>query len=212
MSWQGRRRLHGHVGYVMQHPERQLFAETVRQDVAFGPTNLRLPIDEVDRRVAHALQLVGLTGKEDVSPFELSGGQQRLCAIAGVLAMQPDVLVLDEPMAGLDPRGRRQIRKLLDDLRAHGVTILTVTHSMDQAAGCDRIVVLNQSRILMVGRPEEVFSPANEQLLHESGLGLPHALRCAHLLSKLGMPGLGVPLSLDALVDALVRALSGREG
>ena len=207
-----RRRLHGHVGYVMQHPERQLFAETVRQDVAFGPTNLRLPADEVDRRVAHALRLVGLAGKEDASPFELSGGQQRLCAIAGVLAMHPDVLVLDEPMAGLDPRGRRQIRELLRDLHAHGVTILTVTHSMDQAAGCDRVVVLNQSEVLMVGAPAEVFASEHEALLHESGLGLPHALRYARRLGSLGFPGLADPLSLDALADALVRALSGKEG
>lgn len=196
----------------MQHPERQLFAETVRQDVAFGPTNLRLPADEVDRRVAHALRLVGLAGKEDASPFELSGGQQRLCAIAGVLAMHPDVLVLDEPMAGLDPRGRRQIRELLRDLHAHGVTILTVTHSMDQAAGCDRVVVLNQSEVLMVGAPAEVFASEHEALLHESGLGLPHALRYARRLGSLGFPGLADPLSLDALADALVRALSGKEG
>lgn len=207
-SKRDRRRLHGRVGYVMQHPERQLFAETVRQDVAFGPVNLRLSPDEIDRRVAHALALVGLLGKEDASPFELSGGQQRLCAIAGVLAMQPDVLVLDEPMAGLDPRGRRQVRDLLDDLHAHGITILTVTHSMDQAAGCDRVVVLNQSHVLMTGTPGEVFAPGNEAVLHDSGLGLPRALRFARHLDDLGVSGIGDPLTLDELTDALVRILA----
>ena len=107
-------------------------------------------------------------------------------------------------MAGLDPRGRRQVRDLLDDLHAHGITILTVTHSMDQAAGCDRVVVLNQSHVLMTGTPGEVFAPGNEAVLHDSGLGLPRALRFARRLSELGLPDLGEPLSLDELVAALI--------
>ena len=158
----GRRQVRRAVGYVMQHPERQLFAQTVADDVAFGPRNQGLSAAEVERRVAHALDLVGLADRRDASPFELSGGQQRLAAIAGVLAMEPELLVLDEPTAGLDPRGRARLRALMADLAAHGVTLLQVTHSMEDAARADHVVVLDQSHVLAAGTPAEVFCPANE--------------------------------------------------
>lgn len=194
----GRRQVRRAVGYVMQHPERQLFAQTVAEDVAFGPRNQGLSAAEVERRVAHALDLVGLADRRDVSPFELSGGQQRLAAIAGVLAMEPELLVLDEPTAGLDPRGRARLRALMADLAAHGVTLLQVTHSMEDAARADHVVVLDQSHVLAAGTPAEVFCPANEPQLTAVGLGLPRPLAyaCEHALDAR-------PLTLEALVAAL---------
>lgn len=194
----GRRQVRRAVGYVMQHPERQLFAQTVADDVAFGPRNQGLSAAEVERRVAHALDLVGLADRRDVSPFELSGGQQRLAAIAGVLAMEPELLVLDEPTAGLDPRGRARLRALMADLAAHGVTLLQVTHSMEDAARADHVVVLDQSHVLAAGTPAEVFCPANEPQLTAVGLGLPRPLAyaCEHALDAR-------PLTLEALVAAL---------
>lgn len=194
----GRRQIRRAVGYVMQHPERQLFAQTVAEDVAFGPRNQGLSAAEVERRVAHALDLVGLTDRRDASPFELSGGQQRLAAIAGVLAMEPELLVLDEPTAGLDPRGRARLRALMADLAAHGVTLLQVTHSMEDAAQADHVVVLDQSHVLATGTPAEVFCPANEPQLTAVGLGLPRPLAyaCEHALDAR-------PLTLEALVAAL---------
>ena len=194
----GRRQVRRTVGYVMQHPERQLFAQTVAEDVAFGPRNQGLSAAEVERRVAHALDLVGLADRRDASPFELSGGQQRLAAIAGVLAMEPELLVLDEPTAGLDPRGRARLRALMADLAAHGVTLLQVTHSMEDAARADHVVVLDQSHVLAAGTPAEVFCPANEPQLTAVGLGLPRPLAyaCEHALDAR-------PLTLEALVAAL---------
>ena len=194
----GRCQVRRAVGYVMQHPERQLFAQTVAEDVAFGPRNQGLSAAEVERRVAHALDLVGLTDRRDASPFELSGGQQRLAAIAGVLAMEPELLVLDEPTAGLDPRGRARLRALMADLAVHGVTLLQVTHSMEDAAQADHVVVLDQSHVLAAGTPAEVFCPANEPQLTAVGLGLPRPLAyaCEHALDAR-------PLTLEALVAAL---------
>lgn len=194
----GRRQIRRAVGYVMQHPERQLFAQTVAEDVAFGPRNQGLSAAEVERRVARALDLVGLADRRDASPFELSGGQQRLAAIAGVLAMEPELLVLDEPTAGLDPRGRARLRALMTDLAAHGVTLLQVTHSMEDAARADHVVVLDQSHVLAAGTPAEVFCPANEPQLTAVGLGLPRPLAYAreHALDAR-------PLTLEALVAAL---------
>ena len=194
----GRRQVRRAVGYVMQHPERQLFAQTVAEDVAFGPRNQGLSAAEVEGRVAHALDLVGLADRRDASPFELSGGQQRLAAIAGVLAMEPELLVLDEPTAGLDPRGRARLRALMADLAAHGVTLLQVTHSMEDAARADHVVVLDQSHVLAAGTPAEVFCPANDPQLTAVGLGLPRPLAyaCEHALDAR-------PLTLEALVAAL---------
>ena len=209
-----RRRLRGVVGFVMQHPERQLFARTVLEDVSYGPRNMRLPSDEADRRVERALALVGLSEKAEASPFELSGGQRRLCAIAGILAMEPRILVLDEPNAGLDPHGRAEVRRILAEVKGAGVTVVQVTHSMEDAATCDEVVVLNQSRLLMHLTPDEVFSPENEPLLRESGLGLPAPLRFALALEQDGAEPLGDPLTEDELVSAITgrAATSGEVG
>lgn len=195
------------VGVVFQYPERQLFAETVAQDVAFGPRNLGLPQDEVARRVASSLARVGLDlaaigGK---SPFELSGGQQRRVAFAGVLAMEPEVLVLDEPMAGLDPAARRDFLGLIDRLHREGLTVVMVSHSMDDLANCcDRIVVMNEGAVFAEGTPAQVFAHADE--LKSIGLGVPAAQRMALALAQAG-----VPLHCDKLytVEALADELAG---
>lgn len=195
------------VGVVFQYPERQLFAETVAQDVAFGPRNLGLPQDEVVRRVATSLSRVGLdlAAIGDKSPFELSGGQQRRVAFAGVLAMEPEVLVLDEPMAGLDPAARREFLGLIDRLHREGLTVVMVSHSMDDLANCcDRIVVMNEGAVFADGTPAQVFAHANE--LKSIGLGVPAAQRMA-----LSLVQAGVPLRCDKLytVEALADELAG---
>lgn len=202
-----RRLVHQRIGYVMQHPERQLFAQTVAQDVAYGPRNMGLSSPDVDRRVARALELVGLSDLEEASPFDLSGGQQRLCAIAGILAMRPQTLVLDEPTAGLDPRGREELRAILDALSARGVTIVQVTHSMDDAARCDHVIVLDNAHVLAQGAPQDVFTIANAQALRTCGLGLPRPLSWARDLAGAGLAldlaPHAAPLTTDALADAL---------
>ena len=195
------------VGVVFQYPERQLFAETVAQDVAFGPRNLGLPQDEVVRRVATSLARVGLdlAAIGDKSPFELSGGQQRRVAFAGVLAMEPEVLVLDEPMAGLDPAARRDFLELIDRLHREGLTVVMVSHSMDDLANCcDRIVVMNEGAVFADGTPAQVFVHANE--LKSIGLGVPAAQRMA-----LSLVQAGVPLRCDKLytVESLADELAG---
>ena len=191
------------VGYVMQHPERQLFAETVEKDVAFGPQNLKLPAAEVERRVSRAIETVGLTARRNDSPFTLSGGQRRLCALAGILAMEPRILVLDEPTAGLDPRGRAMLRRVLARLSERGITLVQVTHSMEDAARSERVVALDQSRLVAIGTPREVFSRDNERRLREGGLGIPRSLRVARELEDRGWPPLGDPLTTDELVAAI---------
>lgn len=202
------------VGVVFQYPERQLFAETVVQDVAFGPHNLGLPQDEVDRRVESSLSRVGLdlSTVGDKSPFELSGGQQRRVAFAGVLAMEPEVLVLDEPMAGLDPAARRDFLELIDRLHRDGLTVVMVSHSMDDLANCcDRIVVMNEGVVFAEGTPAQVFAHADE--LKSIGLGVPAAQRMALALAKAGVPlrfdGL---YTVESLADELVDLLIGRSG
>lgn len=195
------------VGVVFQYPERQLFAETVAQDVAFGPRNLGLPQDEVVSRVATSLARVGLdlAAIGDKSPFELSGGQQRRVTFAGVLAMEPEVLVLDEPMAGFDPAARRDFLELIDRLHREGLTVVMVSHSMDDLANCcDRIVVMNEGAVFADGTPAQVFAHANE--LKSIGLGVPAAQRMA-----LSLVQAGVPLRCDKLytVESLADELAG---
>lgn len=200
------------VGVVFQYPERQLFAETVAQDVAFGPHNLGLSQAEVARRVASSLARVGLdlAAVGDKSPFELSGGQQRRVAFAGVLAMEPEVLVLDEPMAGLDPAARSDFLELIDRLHHGGLTVVMVSHSMDDLANCcDRIVVMNEGSVFAEGTPAQVFVHADE--LKSIGLGVPAAQRMALALAKAGVPlrfdGL---YTVESLADELVDLLIGR--
>lgn len=200
------------VGVVFQYPERQLFAETVAQDVAFGPHNLGLSQAEVARRVETSLARVGLdlATVGDKSPFELSGGQQRRVAFAGVLAMEPEVLVLDEPMAGLDPAARRDFLGLIDRLHRDGLTVVMVSHSMDDLANCcDRIVVMNEGAVFAEGTPAQVFAHADELKL--IGLGVPAAQRMALALTEAGVPlRRGGLYMVESLADELADLLIGR--
>jgi energy-coupling factor transport system ATP-binding protein len=175
------------VGLVFQYPEYQLFEETVYADIAFGPKNQKLSGDELDRRVRQAATFVGLDESVfDHSPLELSGGQKRRVAIAGVLAMEPELLILDEPSAGLDPAGREDLLENLFQWRkARQATILLVTHDMSAAALCDQVVVMNQGRKVLQGTPGEVF--AHAQQLQQMGLDLPEAAHIALLLRQQGV-------------------------
>ena len=195
------------VGLVFQYPEYQLFEETVYKDVAFGPRNMGLDEKEIDRRVRAALAFAGL-GEDllEKSPFDLSGGQKRRVAIAGVIAMDPEVLILDEPSAGLDPAGRRS---MLENIRAYhrqkGTTVVMVSHSMDEVAeNVDRIVVLANAGVVMSGTPHEVFSRAQE--LMDVGLNVPQVTQVAMELKRQGVdidPAVYTVADLRAALAAL---------
>ena len=175
------------VGLVFQYPEYQLFEETVYKDIAFGPKNMKLSAEEVDRRVREAAGFVGLTQKQlEVSPFDLSGGQKRRVAIAGVIAMEPEILILDEPTAGLDPAGREEILGNIEAYRkAKNATIMMVSHSMEDVARLtDRLLVMNGSRLAFDNTPAEVFDHAQE--LVEMGLSIPQVTQVFLQLRKLG--------------------------
>ena len=177
------------VGLVFQYPEYQLFEETVYKDIAFGPKNMGLKEEEIDRRVREAAKLVGLTEKQlEVSPFDLSGGQKRRVAIAGVIAMEPEVLILDEPTAGLDPASREGILENIETYRkTKNATIMMVSHSMNDVARLtDRLLVLNGSKIAMDGPPAEVFTRAEELL--QMGLDIPDITRVFLRLKQMGIP------------------------
>ena len=176
------------VGLVMQYPEYQLFEETIRKDIAFGPKNMGLDESEIEQRVAEAARFVELDESFlDKSPFELSGGQKRRAAIAVIIAMRPDVLVLDEPAAGLDPKGRAAIfRNIAGYREATGKTVVIVSHSMEDVARyCDELIVMSGAKVLMNGTPDKVFS--NPELLVENGLDLPQIARLNMLLRKKGI-------------------------
>ena len=176
------------VGLVFQYPEYQLFEETVYKDIAFGPKNMGLKEEEIDRRVREAAKLVGLTEKQlEVSPFDLSGGQKRRVAIAGVIAMEPEVLILDEPTAGLDPASREGILENIETYRrTKNATIMMVSHSMNDVARLtDRLLVLNGSKIAMDGPPAEVFTRAEELL--QMGLDIPDITRVFLRLKQMGL-------------------------
>ena len=177
------------VGLVFQYPEYQLFEETVYKDIAFGPKNMGLSQEEVDRRVREAAGFVGLTEAQlEVSPFDLSGGQKRRVAIAGVIAMEPEVLILDEPTAGLDPDGREGVLKNIEAYRqAKNATIMMVSHSMNDVARlANRLLVMNGARLAFDGTPAEVFEHAQE--LVDMGLDIPEITRVFLRLQQLGLP------------------------
>ena len=177
------------VGLVFQYPEYQLFEETVYKDIAFGPKNMGLKPEEIDRRVREAAGFVGLTEKQlEVSPFDLSGGQKRRVAIAGVIAMEPEILILDEPTAGLDPEGREEILQNINDYRkAKNATVMMVSHSMtDVARLTDRLLVMNGAKLQMDGTPGEVFTHAEELL--DMGLDIPEVTQVFLHLQKMGLP------------------------
>ena len=198
------------VGLVFQYPEYQLFEETVYKDIAFGPKNMGLDEADIDRRVRDAAAFVGLTeAMLDKSPFELSGGQKRRVAIAGVIAMEPQVLVLDEPTAGLDPRGRDDILARIQDYhRAKNASVVLVSHSMEEIArNVDRIVVLSDSHVFMEGTPRQVFARADE--LEQVGLDIPQVTKVALALRRRGLPVDTAVYTVEALRDALLRKEGG---
>ena len=205
------KKLRFEVGIVFQYPEYQLFEDTVAKDVAFGPKNMKLDKEEIDARVHRALEVVGLKYEEfaERSPFELSGGEKRRVAIAGVVAMQPKILVLDEPVAGLDPAGRAEILTLIKQLQKEvSPTIIMVSHNMDDIAVlADRIVALYDGRIALDGTPEEVF--CNREKISEIGLDLPMATRIRDKLVERGVnlpDGIVTPKQLE---DALAQLKGG---
>ena len=193
------------VGMVFQYPEYQLFADTVEKDVAFGPKNMKLSKEEIDERVRKAMDVVGLDYHQFASrsPFDLSGGEKRRAAIAGVIAMQPEILVLDEPVAGLDPAGREEILALVKKLQKEvSPTIILVSHNMDDiAVMADRIIALQDGKVVMDGTPKEVFS--DRKHVEEIGLDVPFA---TSLSDEFIARGYDLPkdiISLDELADAL---------
>ena len=197
------------VGLVFQYPEYQLFEETVYKDIAFGPRNMGLDAKEIDRRVREAAGFVGLTEAQlEVSPFDLSGGQKRRVAIAGVIAMEPEVLILDEPTAGLDPSGREEILANIEAYRnAKNATIMMVSHSMNDVARLtDRLLVMCDARLAMDGTPDEVFRRAQELL--DMGLDIPELTRVFLHLQKLGLDVEPVYTQAQA-VEALRRLKEG---
>ena len=198
------------VGLVFQYPEYQLFEETVYKDIAFGPTNMGLSKEEIDRRVREAAGFVGLTEKQlEVSPFDLSGGQKRRVAIAGVIAMEPEVLILDEPPAGLDPVGREEILGNIRDYRAaKNAAVLMVSHSMEDVARLtDRLLVMNGSRLAMDAAPGEVFEHVQELL--DMGLSIPKVTQVFLRLRSLGVDVKNV-YTIDQAVAELLRLKEGK--
>lgn len=192
------------VGMVFQYPEYQLFADTVADDVAYGPKNLGLDEAEIDVRVREAIGKVGLDYNDVAqrSPFELSGGQKRRAAIAGVIAMRPELLILDEPTAGLDPRGKSEILDLLREIKRTCPTIIMVSHNMDEvAACCNKVAVLGEGKVMGVFTPAELFS--RRELIHSLGLELPTVTELAAYLADSGIPVNPAVLTEEELILTL---------
>ena len=194
------------IGLVMQYPESQLFEETVRQDIAFGPKNMGLSAEEIEERVKEAAGFVGLDAEMlDKSPFDLSGGQKRRAAIAGIIAMRPDVLILDEPAAGLDPAGREAIfQNIVEYKEKIGGTVVIVSHSMeDMARYCDRILVMSGGRLIMSGTRDEIF--ADSSALEAAGLDIPQITKLMLLLRERGIGVDSGIYTLDQAYEELAR-------
>jgi energy-coupling factor transport system ATP-binding protein len=187
LVWEIRRR----VGMVFQNPDNQLVSAVVEDDVAFGPENLGVAPDEIRERIRVALEAVDMQDQRKMAPHLLSGGQKQRVAIAGVVAMRPDAIIFDEPTAMLDPEGRREVMDVIDRLRADGVTIVLITHFMDETVGADRVVIMDHGRIALDGAPADVFRHAEE--IDGLGLRLPFAVELA---SQLRARGIGVPDTL----------------
>lgn len=203
------KKLRSQVGLVFQYPEHQLFEETVFKDVCFGPKNMGLSQKEVEMRAYQALKMVGLEDEYFYqSPFDLSGGQKRRVAIAGVLAMKPRVMILDEPTAGLDPKGRDEMFALITKLRRESnMSIVLVSHSMeDVAAYVDRIVVMNQGKVMMDGLPHEVFSHVKE--LEAVGLMAPQITYVMKRLKEEGLPVLGSEMTVAEAAESILKLLN----
>ena len=201
------------VGLVMQYPEYQLFEETVKKDIAYGPTNMKLEGEEIEKRVKEAAYFCGISDDLfEKSPFDLSGGQKRRVAIAGVMAMRPKVLILDEPAAGLDPVGREEILGGIRSFqRETGTTVIIVSHSMeDMAVYCDELIVMNKAKVYMTGKTKEVF--AKSDMLTEVGLDVP---QITHLFKKIRGFGIDLPCDVFTVEDAkkaILAVLGKKEG
>ena len=174
------------VGMVFQNPDNQIVATIVEEDVAFAPENLGVPPAEIRTRIDEAMKLAGIYEKRDAAPYKLSGGQKQRVAIAGVIAMRPDCLVLDEATAMLDPHGRAQVMRTIRQLREAGITIVSITHYMEEAAQADRVLVMSRGRVVMEGTPEEIFSQTER--LHSYHLDVPQAAELRDELVKAGIP------------------------
>ena len=192
------------VGLVFQFPESQLFAETVLEDIAFGPQNFGVSKEEAEQRALESLRLVGLSDElRDQNPFDLSGGQMRRVAIAGILAMQPDILVLDEPTAGLDPQGRKELMSLFKQLHLSGITIVLVTHLMDDVADYATAVnVMEKGSLVLSGTPKDVFQKV--AFLKEKQLGVPKITEFALQLQEKGYSFESLPITIEEFVEVLV--------
>ncbi len=192
------------VGLVFQFPESQLFAETVLEDIAFGPQNFGVSKKEAEQRALESLRLVGLSDElRDQNPFDLSGGQMRRVAIAGILAMQPDILVLDEPTAGLDPQGRKELMSLFKQLHLSGMTIVLVTHLMDDVADYATAVnVVEKGHLVLSGTPKDVFQKV--AFLKEKQLGVPKITEFALQLQEKGYSFESLPITIEEFVEVLV--------
>ncbi len=201
------RKLRANVGMVFQYPEYQLFEDTVYKDVAFGPKNLGLDEAEIDKRVKEAIELVGLDFEsvKDRAPFELSGGQKRRVAIAGIIAMKPKVLVFDESTAMLDPQGRKEVMEVAHELNKEGMTVICITHYMEEALGADRLIVLNDGKIALDGKPKEVFSQYEK--IKENKIHVPLATQIAISLDDIGIKVGKDIMEKDELVDKLCQLL-----
>lgn len=200
----GRRAARKVVGYVSQYPEYQLFAETVFEDIAFGPRNLGMPEELVEKTVRAAMELLGLDYEQmkELSPFALSGGQQRRAAIAGILAMEPRILILDEPLAGLDPVGRQDILRIISTLHKQGCTIVMVSHSMNEIAElADHLIVMNEGQIALQGRPDQVFMAP--ETLRRIGLDIPEVSKLYFELKEVGITLEHFPYRQDDFIEAL---------
>lgn len=199
------KKLRSTVGMVFQYPEYQLFAETVEEDVAFGPKNIGLDADEISQRVREAITMVGLDYQSirSRSPFDLSGGQMRRVALAGIIAMRPDILVLDEPTAGLDPRGKQEILTLIKKIKQTCSIVIMISHNMDEvSACCNRIAVFSEGKVHGVYEPRELF--AQKELLEKLNIDMPSVTNIASLLADRGFNVDRSIISEDELVDAIV--------
>ena len=193
------------VGMVFQNPDNQIVATIVEEDVAFAPENLGVPAEEIRTRIDEAMKLAGIYEKREAAPYKLSGGQKQRVAIAGVIAMRPDCLVLDEATAMLDPHGRSQVMRTIHQLREAGISIISITHYMEEAAQADRVLVMSRGRIVMEGTPEEVFSQT--QRLHSYHLDVPQAAELRDELVKIGIPMPENVITPDRCAEELYKLL-----
>ncbi len=196
------------AGMVFQNPDNQIIGNVVEEDVGFGPENIGVPTDEIWRRVDESLEAVGMTAYRMQSPNKLSGGQKQRVAIAGVMAMKPKCIILDEPTAMLDPNGRKEVIRTIHDLnRAEGITVLLITHFMEEVIDADRVIVLNEGEVVMDGTPREVFSDVST--LRGMHLDVPQVTELAYELKNAGMPLPDGILTIDELADCIADILNG---